>query len=299
MINFDNKILKKMYIEETLKTRKYLGFRLDIALLKIIIIAIVSSVIYTITNDLKFMVVISIQLFMILTLINKIVIDKKIQAGKKLLSEKVKFEKFKNKIFTVSYNEFENFIMLYLNQYRYKCVKKMKNYVYSAINENQDIIINLFRYYENANIEKIDLRNSLGYAINKKAKKLVIITVNELSKEAEELINDMKDILDIEIISLNFLYNFADNNNLLSINYDDYDFSYVKKNLYKNKISPINNIVIGKKSIIYVISAILFYILDKIFIYNSLIIYISYYFMFLAVINIGYNFFNGLIKKNI
>ncbi len=83
MINMDDKFLKRLYIEETLKTRKYMGFRLDIALVKTILTMIVLTALYLYTNDLIFSIIIGLQLFLILTLLNKVTVDKKLKLVRK------------------------------------------------------------------------------------------------------------------------------------------------------------------------------------------------------------------------
>jgi len=299
MINMDDKFLKRLYIEETLKTRKYMGYRLDIALVKTIITMVVITALYLYTNDLIFSIIIGLQLFFILTLLNKITIDKKIKIGKEKLSQRIKKEKFKKKIFYSDYNEFENFIMLYLNQYRYKDIHKIKEYCYSTVKNGETVYVYLMKYYEDTCIEKIDIRNLLTMLINERANKSIVITLNDLSEEAKEMFEKYKDKISVELINLDDLYGFADKNSLLSEAYEYKDIENLDKKVHKKTSDIIGNIFINKKVIVYLLAAVLFYAMHRIVFQSQMGLYISYYFIILSVINITYNLYKSFSKKKI
>ncbi len=299
MINMDDKFLKRLYIEETLKTRKYMGFRLDIALVKTILTMIVLTALYLYTNDLIFSIIIGLQLFLILTLLNKVTIDKKIKIGKEKLSQRIKKEKFKKKIFYSDYNEFENFIMLYLNQYRYKDIRKIKEYCYSAVKNGETVYVYLMKFYEDTCIEKIDIRNLLTMLIDERAKNSIVITLNDLSEEAKEMFEKYKDKISVELINLDDLYSFADKNSLLSEAYEYKDIENLDKKVHKKTSDIIGNIFINKKVIIYLLAAVLFYAMHRIVFQSQMGLYISYYFIILSAINIAYNLYKSFSKKKI
>lgn len=299
MINMDDKFLKRLYIEETLKTRKYMGFRLDIALVKSIITMIILTVLYLYTNDLIFSIIVGLQVFLILTLLNKMTIDKKIKVGKVKLSQRIKKEKFKKKIFYSDYNEFENFIMFYLNQYRYKDIQKIREYCYSAVKNGETVYVHLLKFYEDTCIEKIDIRNLLTILINEKINKSIIITINELSEDAKELLERFKSTISVELINYDDLYSFADNYSLLSEAYEYKDIENLDKKIHKKTSDIISNIFINRKVIIYLIAAALFYAMHRFILQNQLGLYISYYFIILSVINIIYNLYKSYAKKKI
>ena len=299
MINMDDKLLKKLYIEETLKSKKYIGYRLDIALIKTFITITVLFLLYLKTNDLLFSLIMGIQIFLILTLLNKIIIDKKITAGKEKLSQRIKKEKFKKKIFNSDYIELENFIMFYLNQYRYKEITKIQDYSYSAIKNEEAIHIHLVKFYEDATIEKIDIRNLLTMLINNKVKKATIIFLNNLNEDAQKLLDEKKDKINIELLNLDDLYNFANSNSLLSESYEYNDIENLSKKIHNKTSDIISNILINKKLILYLLAAGLFYFTSKVILQNSIGIYIAYYFLILAAINIIYNLYQAVVKKKI
>ena len=297
MINMNDKVLKKLYVEETLKTRKYIGYRLDIALIKLIITAIILTALYLYSNDLIFSMIAGLQVFVILTLFNKIRIDKKIKIGKEKLSQRIKIKKFKNKIFYSDYNELESFIMFYLNQYRYKDTKKIKKYCYSAVKDNETVFVHIMKFYEDASIEKIDIRNLLTSIIDKKYNKNLLITLNDLSEEAKELIENFKDKLNIQILGFDDLYKFADGCSLLSEVYEYNDIENLDKKIHKKTRDILGNIFINKKLIIYLLAAGMFYVMHKIVFQNQLGLYISYYFVILAGINALYRVYVIYTKK--
>ena len=299
MINMDDKFLKRLYIEETLKTRKYMGFRLDIALVKSIITMVILTILYLYTNDLIFSIIVGLQVFLILTLLNKMTIDKKIKIGKEKLSQRIKKEKFKKKVYYSDYAEFENFIMLYLNQYRYKDIQKIKEYSYSAVKNGETVYVYLIKFYEGTCVEKIDIRNLLTVIINEKIKKSIVITMNELSDDAKEMFERFKNKINIELISFDDLYNFADKNSLLSEAYEYKDIENLDKKIHKKTSDIIGNIFINKKTIIYLLASVLFYAMHRFILQNQLGLYISYYFIILASINIVYNLYKSYAKKKI
>lgn len=299
MINMDDKFLKRLYIEETLKTRKYMGFRLDIALVKSIITMVILTILYLYTNDLIFSIILGLQVFLILTLLNKMTIDKKIKIGKEKLSQRIKKEKFKKKVYYSDYAEFENFIMLYLNQYRYKDIQKIREYSYGAVKNGETVYVYLIKFYEGTCVEKIDIRNLLTVLINEKIKKSIVITTNELSDDAKEMFEKFKSKINIELINFDDLYNFADKNSLLSEAYEYKDIENLDRKIHKKTSDIIGNIFINKKIIIYLLASVLFYVMHRFVLQNQLGLYISYYFIILASINIVYNLYKSYAKKKI
>ena len=299
MINMDDKILKKLYIEETLKTRRYMGFRLDIALIKSIITMIILTILYLYTEDIVFSIIVGLQVFLILTLLNKMTIDKKIKVGREKLSQRIKKDKFKNKIFYSDYNEFENYIMLYLNQYRYKDIQKIRDYYYSSVKNGEVVYIHLIKFYEDACVEKIDIRNLLTVLMTEKNSKSVIIAINDLSEEAKEMLEKFKSKISFELINFDDLYNFADKNSLLSEAYEYKDIENLDKKIHKKTSDIIGNIFINKKVIIYLLASALFYAMYRFILHNKLGLYISYYFIILTVINVSYNIYKTYAKKRI
>ncbi len=294
----DEKVLKKLYIEETLKTRKYIGYRLDIAMLKTIITIIVYVLVYYYSKNTIFSVVIGFEVFSILTLINRIKINKKTTLGKDKLLQRIKLKKFKNKIFYSDYNEIENFILLYLNQYRYKNIRKIRKYSYSAIKDDEATNIYIMKFVEDAIIEKTDIRNMLTIMLERKAKRNLLFLLNDLSEDANCLLEKYNDKLNIKKIYLNDIYSFANNSQLLSEAYEYEDIEGLGRRSSRKASDLIKNVLLNKKMIIYIIAAIMFYTVHKTIFPNQLGIYIAYYFMFLALINLIYRIYAFYSKRN-
>lgn len=293
----DERVLKKLYIEETLKTRKYIGYRLDIALIKIIITGIVFVVSYFYSKDMTFSIIVASQVFLILTLFNKVKINRKIKVGKGKLLQRIKLKRFKNKIYYSDYNNIENFIMLYLNQYRYKDIKRLKKYRYSAIKDNEEVAIYIMKFCEDSIIEKLDIRNLLTAIVDKKNSRNLILTLNDLSEDASELLEKFKDKFNIQTLSLDDVYKFADENLLLSDTYEYKDIESLEKKISRNRKEIFKNIFINKKLIIYVIAAVLFYTVHKTIFQNELGVYIAYYFIILACINAVYRIYTSYTRQ--
>lgn len=293
----DERVLKKLYIEETLKTRKYIGYRLDIALIKIIITGIVFVVSYFYSKDMAFSIIVASQVFLILTLFNKVKINRKIKVGKGKLLQRIKLKRFKNKIYYSDYNNIENFIMLYLNQYRYKDIKRLKKYRYSAIKDNEEVAIYIMKFCEDSIIEKLDIRNLLTAIVDKKNSRNLILTLNDLSEDASELLEKFKDRFNIQTLSLDDVYKFADENLLLSDTYEYKDIESLEKKISRNRKEIFKNIFINKKLIIYVIAAVLFYTVHKTIFQNELGVYIAYYFIILACINAVYRIYTSYTRQ--
>jgi hypothetical protein len=287
----DEKVLKKLYIEETLKKRKYIGYRLDIALLKSILTIIIFAIVYYYSKNIIFSLIVGFQIFLLFTLLNKVKINRKVKVGKDKLLQRIKLKKFKNKIFYSDYNDIESFIMLYLNQYRYKNIKKTKKYSYSAIKDSESTNIYIMKFFEDAIVEKADIRNLLTVILNRKTNRNLLFILNDMSEEASELLEKHKDKLKIQTICLNDIYKFADESMLLSETYESNDIEDLERKVNRKTKDVFKNVFVNKKLIIYIIAAILFYAIHKTIFPNQLGIYISYYFIILACINVLYRLY--------
>jgi hypothetical protein len=292
----DEKVLKKLYIEETLKRRKYIGYRLDIALLKSILTIIIFVIVYYYSKNIIFSLIVGFQIFLLFTLLNKVKISRKLKLGKYKLLQRIKLNKFKNKIFYSDYNDIESFIMLYLNQYRYKNIKKTRKYSYSAIKDSESTNIYIMKFFEDAIVEKADIRNLLTVMLNRKANRNLLFILNDLSEEASELLEKYNDKLKIQTICLNEIYKFADESLLLSETYESNDIEGLERNANRNTKDLFKNVFVNKKLIIYIIAAIMFYAIHKTIFPNQLGIYISYYFIVLACINAIYRVYKYFTK---
>lgn len=294
----DEKVLKKLYIEETLKTRKYIGYRLDIALLKSIVTIIIFAFVYYYSKNIIFSLIVGFQIFLLLTLLNKVRINRKLKVGKDKLLQRIKLKKFKNKIFYSDYNDIESFILLYLNQYRYKNIKKIRKYSYSAIKDGESTNIYIMKFFEDAIIEKADIRNLLTVMLDRKANRNLLFILNDLSEEANQLLEKYNDKLKIQTIFLNDIYKFADESMLLSEAYEFNDIEGLERKINRKTKDIFKNVFVNKKLIIYIIAAIMFYAIHKTIFPSQLGVYISYYFLILACINVLYRIYTFYTRIN-
>lgn len=298
MINKNEKILKQIYIEQTLKeNRKYIGYRLDMIFCKIILTIVSFLVVYINSESPIFSILIGIQIFMILTLINKLILDSKSNKGQKIFKKRSQLSLFKNNLINNSNIEFERFLKLYLNYMRFRNVKKCDVDCYSAEQNKEKSLIKIYRFYEGALIERSDIRNLIQYIYDNKYEKVIVISLNSFSDEAKTLFEEYKEKLNIQLLETEDLFEFADKNSLLStyIDLDKYLESY-KDNKEKKKI-VVSNFLLARKIIVYIFSAVLFYLLYTKLTHNILGLYISYYFIAIAVICILYNIVKALRTK--
>lgn len=298
MSNTFKKLLRKCSIEETLNKRKYIGYRIDLILIKFVLTLIFSILIYINTISLYITLILAIQFFMILTLINKCLIDYKYKKGKEKLLLKVMKRKFRLKLFSVSYVKLENFIKLYLNQKRVCRLEKKQNYHYTGLLNGNKVFINILKYFPNAEIEKIDIRNCISKAYNRKIKKLVIITLNDLEEDIDDLIENLNNI-EITVIKFEELFEFAYKNKLLSENYRNISLNDLVIDKKSEKQVLFVNIFSNTKIYIYLIASVIFFIISKLLILSSIGKYIAFYFLIMGVLTIIYNLYKHFTSKTV
>ncbi|MGD9569779.1 MAG: hypothetical protein AB7V48_15960, partial [Sedimentibacter sp.] len=115
-----------------------------------------------------------------------------------------------------------------------------------------------------------------------------LVTTGSFSEEAKEIIEKFKDKLDIEVVDLDGLFSIMDEKSILPDNNYFYNKIADIKIIEKKKIKLKNNVFDIKKVIVYILAAVFFYIISFLMPYNSVSIFISYYFILLAVMSILY-----------
>lgn len=298
MSNTFNKLLKRCSIEETLNKRKYIGYRIDLILIKSVLTLIFSILIYINTISFLITLILSIQFFIILTLVNKCIIDYKYKKGKEKLLFKIMKRKFRLKLFSVGYIKLENFIKLFLNQKRVCKLEKKQNYNYTGLLNGDKIFINILKYFPNAKVEKIDIRNCISKAYNRKIEKLVIITLNDFEEDINDLIESLN-YIEIVIIKFDELFEFAYNNKLLSENYKNIRLEDLVIDKKQEKQVLLVNIFSNTKIYIYLIAATIFFIISKLLILNNIGKYIAIYFLIMSVLTIIYNLYKHFTSKTV
>lgn len=290
---------ERIFVEETIGTGKYFSYRADLILYKVLFSIFIYILIYMITSELFISIIMSLQVLLILTLVNKLNIDKKNKEGRERLLNKVKRDFFKKKLISMDTISFERLIGFYFNKQEYSNYKKIGRYTFSATKSGVISFIRIFKMFDKADLEKIDIRNFISFICNNNAASGYIVTINTINEETMKLIENVNDDLTIKIINIDMLFDFAKKNNLLPENQYFYNQIYEESIKVKNtKIKAIkNNPIDSKKIIIYIIAAIFFYIISKVMPYNSLSIYICLYFIILTIVNAAYIFINKAGRK--
>jgi len=291
MIKDNSKTIKRSFVEATIGTRKYFSYRADLMLFKLILCSLILFVIYLITSELVFSVFISLQVFIIFTLINKLNIERKEKEGKKILMNKIKKEYFIKKLNDIEITGFENLIKYFFVKQGYLNYKRIGKHMYLTELNNEKYYIKIFKLFDGAEVEKIDIRSFISLISQDNIKSGVIVTNNKISDEAKKMLEKINENIKISIIDTDELYNLTEKFNLLPENKFFYNKIYNEKVKKKNRNVTLNNTLNNKKTIIYIIAASFFYITAKVIPYNSVTIYISYYFVFLAIISVAYSIY--------
>ena len=281
----DNKV-RKTYVKEALGNRNYLSYRTDLMLLKILVSFVVFIATYFIYFDLILSLLLASLVFFVFTLVNKINVDKKNERGKNMLMKKVKEEYFSSKIEEINQNDFEMLIKLFFNNEGYNNIFKKGRSLYLAEKEGYITCIKIFKLYEGIEVEKLDIRSLLTFMRNSNIRNGFLVTTSSLSEEAAKLIEKFKDRFEITVIDIEGMYSLADKYNMLP------DESFYYKRLNEEKVVTKNdfkkNVLNIRKIYLYIAASIFFYMSSVWMPENQLVIYISYFFIVLTIINILY-----------
>ena len=279
--------LRKTFVKEALGNRNYLSYRADLALYKMLISFAVFILIYFIYLDLILSLLIAALAFAILTLINKRNVDTKNKKGKELLFNKVKKSYFSSKIEEINTHDFEMLIRLLFKNEGYNNIIKKGRSLYLTEKEGYINCIKIFKLYEGIEVEKLDIRSLLTFMGHSGIRKGFLVTTSSLSEDAKKLLEKFKEKFEVTIIDIEGLFDLAKKYNMLP------EDSFYYKKLYEEKrtISKMdvkNNMLNIKKLALYIPAAIFFYISSVWMPENQLVIFISYYFVILSVVNVLY-----------
>lgn len=284
----ENKKTRKRFIKEALGTRNYFSYRTDLVLYKIMLSIFVLLVIFLITADWNFSILIAAEVFAIFTLVNKLNIKRKKSEGEEKLITKMKREHFKKKIDEINQEDFEMLIgFLYEKKGCRNFVKKGKH-MFLAEKDGLINCIKIYKLYDDIELEKIDARNLIAFMCQNNIKIGHLVTTGNLSEGAKELLDKFKEKLDIEIVDLDGLFSIMEEHNILPDN--EYFYSKIgdEKTFEKKKVKLKNNVFDGKKIFVYTFAAVFFYITSSVMPENNITRYISYYFILLTVISVFY-----------
>lgn len=286
----DIKKLRRVSIERAIGTRKYLSYRIDLILYKIIICFYLFLIIYISTSELFISFFITLQAFLIFTLINMLNLERKEKEGKITLLNKTKKEYFIKKLEMMDIANFERLIRQYFLKRDSIKYKKIGKHMYSAEKSDETFFVKIIKISSMDKVETIDIRNLISTMKKNKIKKGFIVTTGSISEDADKLIDKLKCYMEITVIDSDEIYEFVHLGKLLPE--DDFFYDKIKADAesdINNRIKIIkNNTVNHKKVFIYMFAAVLFYMLSVTMPYNNLSIYVSYYFLVLTVISIVY-----------
>lgn len=291
MIKEKKKKDRRIFVAETIGTRKYLSYRVDLILYKIILCTIIFIIIYILTSKFIFSLFISLQVFLIFTLINKLNVERKEKEGKKIIINKIKKEYIKKKLDSAEITRFENLIKYFFEKQEYINCKRIGKHMFSVEMKGEIFYIKVFKLFDEAEVEKIDVRSFASFINGKNTKNGFLVTNNVVSEDANKFIDKINKNMNISIVDADKLYDLIVKYNLLPPDDFFYDKINTEKARSENRNIIKNNALSNKKIIIYLVAAIFFYMTSKITPYNNLQIYISYYFVILTIISVIYCFY--------
>ena len=281
----DNKV-KKTYIKEALENKNYLSYRTDLMLLKILVSFAVFIATYFIYLDHILSILLASLVFFVFTLINKINVERKNEKGKNILIKKVKEDYFSSKIEEINQGDFELLIKLFFRNEGYNNIIKKGRSLYLAEKDGYITCIKIFKLYDGIEVEKIDIRSLLTFMGNSNIRNGFLVTTTALSEDVVKLIEKFKDRFEITIIGIEDMHSLADKYNMLP------DESFYYKRLKEEKIlvkkDIKENVLNIRKIYLYIAASVFFYMSSVWMPENKLVIYISYFFIVLSIINIIY-----------
>ncbi len=283
----DNKF-KKIFIKEAIGSRNYFSYRTDLILYKVLLCMLIFLAIFFISDDLNLSLLITAEVFLVFTLVNKLNIDRKRNEGELQIILKKKHDHFKKKLDEININDFELLIGFLFEKRGCKNFVKRGRHMYLAEKDGLINCIKIYRLYENIELERIDVRNLITYMCQNNIRIGYLITTGVLNESAKKLLEDFKDSLDITVIDLEALFTMMEEYGILPD--DEYFYNKVyEEESKKTKNTDIKkNVFDNKKIVIYIISTVFFYATSTIMPENNITKYISYYFMLLTLISLAY-----------
>ena len=283
-----DKNLRKVFVKEALGSRKYLSYRTDLILYKILLCVIVLTAFYFMTDDLLMSLLVAVEVFAIFTLINKMNTDRKSSEGREKLIYRRKMEYFRKKLEEINQDDFELLIGYLFEKEGWKNYVKKGRHMYLA--EKQGIIhcIKIFKMFEEIELEKVDVRSMIEFMGQNSIRTGHLIYTGALSESAAELLEKFKDKLEINLINIDELYKIVGKYNMLPEDDSFLNKIYEEKYLPDSKEEIKKNIFGNKKIIVYVFAALFFYITSRIMQDSFISRYIFYYFVVLSLISIVY-----------
>ena len=294
-----NRKEEKLFIKEALKTRNYFSYRTDLILYKSILSVLVGTAIYMHTYNSAISVIIGAETFAIFTLVNKLALKRKMSEGGEKLIKRMKMEHFKKKVEEINQDDFEMLIIFLFEKNGYMNFIKNGRRMFLAEKDGLINYIKIYKFYDNMELEKIDLRNFVSFMCQNNIGTGHLITTGKLSEEAEVYLNSFNEKLDIHIAGMDELFTLMEENGILPDNEYFYNKICVQKILLKKREVLEKNIFGSKKVYVYILASIFFYITSVLIPKNVINSYISYYFILLAAISIVHMVWNKIGRAHV
>jgi len=281
--------MRKIFVKEALGKKNYISYRTDLMLYKIILSIIIFLIIYLMTVDFILAILISIQVFVIFSLINKLNISHKNKEGEEKLVSRIKKEYFQKKLNEINVADFEMLVGYLLEKEGWKNFIKKGRHMYLAENCGIIYCIKIFKLFEEIEVEKLDVRSMVTYMCQNNIRMGCLVITGGLSENAQELLDKFQNKLEINIVDLDGLLELMEKNKILPEDKYFYNKICEGKSSVENKAVVKNNIFDNKKTFVYVLAAIFFYASSIILPDNSISKYLYYYFIILTAISVVYS----------
>ncbi|MGB4440376.1 MAG: restriction endonuclease, partial [Sedimentibacter sp.] len=201
---------------------------------------------------------------------------------------RIKKEYFKKKINEINHADFEMLAGYLFEKEGWNNFVNKGRHMYLAGNKGIIYCIKIFKLDEEIEVEKLDLRSMISYMSQNNIRKGLLVYTSSLSEDANILLEKFKDKLEITLIDLDGLLKLMEKYNILPDNEHFYNKILDGKSVTDNKTKVKNNVFENKKTFVYALAAILFYILSKLMPDNFITKYIFYYFITLTAVSSAY-----------
>lgn len=280
----------KVFVKEALGSRNYISYRIDLLLYKLFF-SIASLIgIYILTNDVLLAILFFLLTFAISTLFNKLSLNKKIKLGEKLFVENKKALYTKQKLDELNVRNYYLLMQFIYEKEGYKNFANKEKHIFLA---NKDKKIYCFKFHkliDEMEIEKDDAKSLIEFMTENNIKTGFLLCNGKFSEEALNLIDKVKNKLEINVVDINELYKMMDKYNLLPSNEIFLREAKDKKIVAIDRKNMMTNVFSNKKIFVYILAAIFFFIYSNIYAQSELFRYVFYYFTILSLINLLYIF---------
>lgn len=292
MTEMSKKQTRRIFIKETIGTRKYFSYRADIALLKVLASIAVFIMLYFMTSQIFISAIMSVQIFILLTLVNSMVLGRKEREGREALIGRAKREWFIKKIKTMDASYFEDLIIYFFGKEGFTDIMKRDKGCYLAQKDGKTYLIKACKLYDEAEIERIDVRSMVTEMMAEGITAGYLASINKLSESAIKEIDKLKNRLTLSVMDADELFELSCKYALLP---EDSTFCRRvcnEKSLRSRGGIIKENVFSYGKTGTYILSGLMFFIMSIVMPGNGTAKLIGCYFAFLATACIGVRLWN-------